>query len=127
MYGDKQQEPTETFLNNEKININDLPIFTRTQLLSYNGVDKPQIYVGIRGYIYDVTPNVKTYGPGKAYHTFVGKDASRMLGLNKLKLPEGAESWYTDDLEDKYQKIIDDWIHFFKMRYNIVGVIVDHN
>ncbi|EER34696.1 hypothetical protein CTRG_01557 [Candida tropicalis MYA-3404] len=125
-FGDKSQEPTEIFLKNEKLSIHDLPIFSRNKLSQYNGTDKPQIYVAIRGYIYDVTANSKSYGPGKGYHAFVGKDASRMLGLNKLKLPEGEESWYTDDLDDKQQKIIDDWTVFFKRRYNIVGLVVDH-
>ncbi|RCK54629.1 putative steroid-binding protein 3 [Candida viswanathii] len=125
-FGDKHQEPTDIFLENEKLSIHDLPIFTRTQLSQYNGTEKPKLYVAIRGYIYDVTANVKSYGPGKGYHAFVGKDASRMLGLNKLKLPEGEDPWYTDDLTDKQQKIIDDWTTFFKMRYHIVGVVVDH-
>lgn len=129
MFGSKDKEPTEIFKNNEKLNIKDLPIFTRSQLAQYNGTDKPELYVGIRGYIYDVTSNSNSYGPGKAYHKLVGKDVSRLLGLNKLKLLEDSDeyTWYTDDLDEKQQGIIDDWVKFFKMRYNIVGVIVDHN
>ncbi|CAK7896469.1 hypothetical protein CAAN1_03S03796 [[Candida] anglica] len=134
--------PTEFELLNEKININTLPIYTRSQLALYNGVDNPKIYVAIRGYIYDVSNNTKNYGPGKGYHKLVGKDVSRLLGLNRLQLkvpdqkeqvslsspPQGLEftTWYTEDLNEKQNSIIDKWCIFFRKRYEIVGIVVDH-
>lgn len=139
-----QQPKPEGELNefevfNSNIDIKTLPIFTRMQLAQYDGELKPEIYVGIRGYIYDVTNNSKSYGPGKSYHKLVGKDVSRLLGLNKLQLKPGSDqgdsydpflkdnTWYTGDLSEKQNQIVDKWILFFKKRYRIVGIIVDHN
>lgn len=131
-------EQPETSLNefqqyNSKVSIKALPIFTRLQLATYNGNDKPQLYVGIRGYIYDVSENVKNYGPGKGYHKLVGKDVSRLLALNRLQLKpddileDGKENtWFTGDLNEKQNATVDKWILFFQKRYKIVGVIVDH-
>lgn len=124
-----QQNEFEEY--NSHVDIRTLPILTRPQLSLYNGVDKPQIYVAIRGYIYDVTSNDKNYGPGKSYHKLVGKDVSRLLGLNRLQLkPEesgkGENTWYTGDFSDKQNQIVDKWVLFFRKRYHIVGVVVDH-
>ncbi|KAK6464010.1 cytochrome b5-like heme/steroid binding domain-containing protein [Scheffersomyces coipomensis] len=133
-------EPNEFEKYNDNIDINSIPIYTRSQLSLYNGQDKSQLYVGIRGYIYDVTENSKSYGPGKSYHKLVGKDVSRLLGLNRL-IPTGADNidnqssnnhnlqdttWYTGDFNEKENEIVDKWIIFFRKRYRIVGVVVDH-
>lgn len=130
-------ELNEFEVYNSNIDIKTLPIYTRMQLAQYNGEYKREIYVGIRGYIYDVTSNSKSYGPGKSYHKLVGKDVSRLLGLNRLQLKPGDDkgddpflkdnTWYTGDLNDKQNEIVDKWILFFKKRYRIVGIIVDHN
>lgn len=91
--------------------------------------------MAIRGYIYDVTSNEKNYGPGKAYHLLVGKDVSRLLGMNKLKLeeenpltaaPGSTDTWSTGDLTEKQNNTVDKWVVFFRKRYRIVGVVVDH-
>lgn len=99
----------------------------------YNGEQKPEIYVAIKGYIYDVSSNASNYGPGRPYHTFVGKDVSRLLGLNQLRLkptdkPYTVENstWYIDDFTEKEKLIVDKWVLFFRKRYRIVGVIVGH-
>lgn len=121
-------EPTEFEIHNNAIDIISLPIYTRGQLAKYNGIDDPKIYVAIRGYIYDVTANSSSYGPGKGYHKLVGKDVSRLLGMNRLTLDDTEEStWYTGDLNDKQNAIVDKWILFFKKRYKIVGMVVDHS
>ncbi|KAG2734785.1 hypothetical protein G9P44_002791 [Scheffersomyces stipitis] len=132
--------PTEFELFNDKVDIEALPIFTRSQLAEYNGTDKPEIYVAIRGYIYDVSNNSKSYGPGKSYHKLVGKDVTRLLAFNRLVMKPGANSneessgkggledttWYSEDLNDKQNEVVDKWILFFRKRYPIVGVVVDH-
>lgn len=127
--------PTEFEIHNSRVSILTLPIFTRAQLAEYNGACRSQYYVAIRGYIYDVTSNEKTYAPGKAYHSLVGKDVSRLLGMNKLKIDEGnpltagpgsVDTWSTDNLTEKQNLTVDKWVAFFRKRYNIVGVVVDH-
>ncbi|KAG7192280.1 uncharacterized protein KQ657_001999 [Scheffersomyces spartinae] len=117
---------------------------TRSQLALYNGEDKPEMYVAIKGYVYDVTSNAKSYGPGKAYHSLVARDCSRMLGMNILNVaklyPEDGNSatnepnhrrseidtWSVSDLTERQQATVDKWELFFKKRYRIVAVIVDH-
>lgn len=118
---------------NSQVSIETLPIFTRLQLANFNGTDEPLLYVGIRGFIYDVSSNEKNYGPGKGYHKLVGKDVSRLLALNRLQLnPEDAvesgkeNTWFTGDLTEKQNDTVDKWVVFFQKRYKIVGVIIDH-
>lgn len=125
-------QASEFEVRNSQVNIHTLPLFTRAQLSRYNGEDKPQLYVAIKGYVYDVTANAKNYSVGKAYHELVGKDASRFLGLNKLKLPAdlsrtAVATWDTSDFDEKQTQSLEKWVAFFKKRYNIVGVVVDHN
>lgn len=119
---------------NASVDVLTLPLFSRSELALYNGVDKPELYVAIRGLIYDVTSNQKSYGPGKAYNRLVGRDASRQLGTNKLQLgpnevleDEPENTWYTDDLTEKQNGVVDKWGEFFKKRYRIVGAVVDQD
>lgn len=132
----KEAQPTEFEIYNSQVEIATLPILTRLQLATYNGSIRPLLYVGIRGYVYDVSSNQKNYGPGKSYHKLVGKDVSRLLALNKLQLkPEEVEkdekgienTWFTGDLTEKQNGIVDKWVTFFRKRYRIVAVIVDHS
>lgn len=134
-----QEQTQEPELNefqkyNASVDVLTLPMFSRGQLSQYNGVDKPELYVAIRGMIYDVTHNQKSYGPGKAYNRLVGRDASRQLGTNKLQLgpneilkDEPENTWYTDDLTEKQNGVVDKWGEFFKKRYKIVGIVVDQD
>lgn len=119
---------TEIELYNQQVNLNKLPMYTRRQLSIYNGINDAKIYLAIRGYIYDVSNNSKSYGPGKSYHKLVGKDVTRLLGLNRLKIKEGDDrsTWDTTGLNEKQLLSIEKWIQFFRKRYKIVGVIVEH-
>lgn len=133
-HGVSEQTPNEFEKFNNGINIKMLPIYTRSQLSLYNGIDEPEVYVAIKGYIYDVSNNVSNYGPGRPYHKLVGKDVSRLLGLNQLQLkptgdpyaPEKDNAWYTGDFTEKENLIVDKWELFFRKRYTIIGVVVDH-
>lgn len=126
---------------NDAVDLALLPTYTRNQLARFNGADGSDVYVGIRGVVYDVTPNRQSYGPGKSYHSFVGKDLTRLLGLNKINLnnkdPPKHDAtgfsldrehctWYTGDFGDKEHAAVDKWTQFFNKRYHIVATIVDH-
>lgn len=114
---------------NRSIDISKLPLFTRPELAAYNGIHKKQIYIAVKGFVYDVTNNDKNYGPGKSYHKLVGKDCSRLLGLGKLNLPEDSvpNTWKYDDLTEKQQQSLENWAEFYKKRYKIVGIVVGHD
>lgn len=102
--------------SNRSVDIGKLPIFTRPELAAYNGIHKSQIYIAVKGFVYDVTGNDKNYGPGKSYHKLVGKDCSRLLGLGKLNLPEDSvpNTWKYDDLTEKQQQSLENWAEFYK-------------
>lgn len=60
---------------------------TPSQLAVYNGIPEGQkIYVAIKGTVFDVTAKSDMYGPGKSYHVFAGKDASKGLGMSSVKI-----------------------------------------
>ena len=63
------------------------------------------------GTVFDVTRKADTYGKGKSYNLFAGKDASRALGMSSLK-PEDAVSDYST-LSEADMKTLNDWFDFF--------------
>ncbi|KAJ3492429.1 hypothetical protein NLG97_g5400 [Lecanicillium saksenae] len=93
---------------------------TVEELAKCNGVDSDKVYVAIKGKVYDVTGN-PSYLPGKAYHVFTGKDASRALGMTSTKVEDVVADWST--LSEKEKGVLEDWVTFFSKRYNIVGVV----
>lgn len=71
----------------------------------------PLIHSHTTGTVFDVSHKRDTYGPGKSYGVFSGKDASKALGKSSLK-PEDAVPDYRD-LEEKEMKVLNDWHAFF--------------
>ena len=70
---------------NEPVNVpnaDSLPKFTEEQLAPYNGSDlsKP-IYIGLNGYVYDVSAGAEYYKEGGSYHYLCGRDSSTELNL----------------------------------------------
>lgn len=127
---------------NQQVDWRLLEPITREQLSRYTGSDGGDIYVAIRGLVYDVLANRDKYGPDKPYHVFVGKDLTRLLGLNKLRLGTGTvrydacgrsadpgypehSTFYTGDFGDKEHRAVDKWDEFFRKRYPLVRVVVD--
>ncbi len=57
-----------------------LKIYTRQQLAAYNGDDpsKP-IYIGLDGYVFDVSKSPGIYGLGGEYHKLAGTDTTSPL------------------------------------------------
>lgn len=98
----------------------DTPIST-AELAKADGIHSNKLYVAIKGTVFDVTRNGASYGPGKGYHIFTGKDASRALAKSSLRPTDAIARW--EDLTDKEKKVLDDWYYFFSLRYNIVGKV----
>lgn len=67
--------------------------FSTAQLAKYNGVDPTlPIYIGLDGFVYDVTKGKDFYKVGGPYHDLAGRDASSELhlvggGIIKRKYP----------------------------------------
>ncbi|QPG74865.1 hypothetical protein FOA43_002201 [Brettanomyces nanus] len=101
---------------------------TMEQLIKCDGVQSDKLYIAIKGQVFDVTANQKSYGVGSAYHSLVGRDASRALGKMSLG-PEETNpsiSWDYSSLTEQELRVMNDWYMFFKNRYNIVGRISKH-
>lgn len=61
---------------------NSLPSYSNSDLKKFDGTtpDNP-IYIGLDGYVYDVTSGRKFYEKGGTYHYLAGKDSSKDLAL----------------------------------------------
>lgn len=55
-----------------------LPVITRAQLALRNGQDKPEIWVALRGVVYDVTAS-RLWRNGKHYEHWAGQDLTDEL------------------------------------------------
>lgn len=56
--------------------------FTREELAQYDGSSTTlPIYIGLDGYVYDVTLGKKFYVPGAVYHYLAGNDSSKSLHI----------------------------------------------
>jgi predicted heme/steroid binding protein len=55
-----------------------LPVITRAQLALRNGQDKPEIWVALRGLVYDVTSS-RLWRNGKHYEHWAGQDLTDEL------------------------------------------------
>ena len=55
------------------------------------------------------------------FAVFAGKDASRALAQSSLKIEDCRPDY--EDLDDKEQKVLNDWFTFFSKRYNIIGKV----
>jgi predicted heme/steroid binding protein len=59
-----------------------LPTLSLNELAQYDGSSTTlPLYIGLDGYIYDVTAGKKFYIPGAVYHYLVGKDSSKSLNI----------------------------------------------
>ncbi|KIJ50391.1 hypothetical protein M422DRAFT_159829 [Sphaerobolus stellatus SS14] len=98
--------------------------FTTEQLKQFDGrTEDTPIYVAIKGTVFDVSHKRDTYGPGRSYHAFTGKDASVALGKSTLKDEDLSADYST--LDEAQLKVLNEWYSFFTKRYNIVGKVID--
>lgn len=70
------------------------PIYTKQQLALRNGQDKPQIWVALKGIIYDVTDS-RLWKNGKHYEHWAGQDLTEEL----------ANAPHTDAVFEKFEKV----------------------
>jgi predicted heme/steroid binding protein len=101
--------------------------YTPEELAQYDGRDpsKP-LLLAIMGRVYDVTKGYDKYGPGRSYHFFTGKDATRSFITGCFndecfaKQPKGLEG-----LSAKEIQTLKDWVAFYDTTYTYVGELVD--
>lgn len=99
---------------------------TIDELALYNGSDMLlPIYIGVNGYVYDVTASRGIYGPKGSYSKLSGKDASRLYVTGCFMNPEE----YTYDLrglkEEEAKQELSEWQQFFEEhpKYWLAGYV----
>jgi len=100
---------------------------TRDELAEADGLDGAPAYLSIRGRVYDVSAGAAFYGPGKRYHAFVGKDATRAFALGCTAAR--CISSDTAGLTPAQLKEIDRWTELYEThdKYTYVGRLVDRD
>lgn len=58
--------------------VQDLPVYTRSQLALRNGQDRPEVWIAYKGKIYDVSRSRLWYN-GKHYEHWAGQDLTEEL------------------------------------------------
>lgn len=96
---------------------------TYEQLRKFDGVASPNVYVALKGIIYDVSSS-DFYGVGGGYHQFAGHDAS--INLAKMSHDDNFLNKYGAITLDKEEtSVLNDWVIRFETKYHKVGEIVD--
>ncbi|KAF4691934.1 hypothetical protein FOZ60_014422 [Perkinsus olseni] len=94
------------------------------QLLSmYDGETTGEVYVALKGIVYDVTHRRDLYGPGGRYHLFAGKDATRAFALMSFKPEDIENSRSTEGFGDENWQALQEWVDKYE-KYDKVGVLV---
>jgi len=98
--------------------------FTLKELLHFNGQNNAAIYMGVNGYVFDMTAGSKFYGPGGTYGFMAGHDATLALAkfsMNPLLLDQ---SWALKDMHENELHTLAKYIQTFQNKYPIVGRLV---
>eukprot|EP01097_Dermamoeba_algensis_P002479 TRINITY_DN1982_c0_g2_i1.p1 TRINITY_DN1982_c0_g2~~TRINITY_DN1982_c0_g2_i1.p1 ORF type:complete len:184 (-),score=63.25 TRINITY_DN1982_c0_g2_i1:92-643(-) len=98
--------------------------FTTQELRAFDGENGNQIYIGVKGKVYDVSSRPEFYGPGGAYDCFAGRDATRAFAKNSLD-EEDLVNPTTDDLGAFEKESLTSWIESFEWKYDVVGYLTD--
>ena len=81
-------------MDKEKSEVGDLPLYTRAQLALRNGQDKPEVWVALNGFIYNVSSS-RLWKNGKHYEHWAGQDLT----------PELKDAPHTEKVFDKFSVI----------------------
>jgi predicted heme/steroid binding protein len=60
--------------------------FERAYFAPSNGVFQSPLFLALKQRVYDVSAGAAMYGPGRSYHLFTGKDATRAYGTGCLRV-----------------------------------------
>jgi predicted heme/steroid binding protein/FKBP-type peptidyl-prolyl cis-trans isomerase 2 len=102
-------------------------IFTLQELRKYNGQNSLPIYMGVNGYVYDMTSGSKFYGPGGTYGFMSGHDST--VALAKFSMNPGYlnQPWTLKEFSDNELNTLANYIRNFSQKYPIVGKIISES
>ena len=93
--------------------------FTAEELAPFNGNDDGEIYVSVKGIVYQV--GVQFYGPGEPYHVYAGKDVSRNLAIGEVSDSAANLSWDDGTLSETQLDVLNRWSMKLESKYRVVG------
>uniref|UniRef100_F1L8C1 Membrane-associated progesterone receptor component 1 n=1 Tax=Ascaris suum TaxID=6253 RepID=F1L8C1_ASCSU len=94
--------------------------FTVSELREYNGVDNERILMAVCGKVFDVTIGKAFYGPGGAYGSLAGHDATRALATMDVGNVKD-EYDDTSDLQPYELNDAKEWADRLSYKYPTVG------
>lgn len=102
--------------------------WTLQELRQFDGKSRREIYISLRGIVYDCTGAPQFYGPGRKYNVYAGREAGRALGkMTLMDFPQQHEDDLTnpwvEDMSSDESAVLLDWIRKFSKKYPVVGVV----
>ncbi|KAI3373445.1 hypothetical protein L3Q82_022047 [Scortum barcoo] len=98
-------------------------LLSSRELSLYDGEEGSEgLYLAILGQVFDVHRGHRHYGPGGAYHSMAGKDASLAFITGDF-----TESGLTDDvsgLSPPQVMALYEWLSFYQRDYQTVGLVI---
>ena len=97
--------------------------FTIAEIAVFDGKsadEEEPILTIIDGLVYDLKKGKDFYGKGGPYHSFVGRDATRLLAKNKTSDKDDTG----EPLTEAEVEQLDKWKEFFNNKYGSIGRLV---
>jgi membrane-associated progesterone receptor component len=94
-------------------------VFSLSELVQFNGTHRPEIYVAVKGFVYDLSSGTAMYGPGGNYELFAGQDASYALAM--MSTSPSDLNRPTDDLSGDAKAMLAHWLQTYQSKYRVVG------
>ncbi|KAJ7032111.1 hypothetical protein C8F04DRAFT_1108526 [Mycena alexandri] len=109
---------------NENLGSLDLPVYSHADLLAARDEDQyehgPRILVGLKDYVFDVTPLMEFLIPGGQLSNYAGKDISFALTKASNRREDTTVKGY-GTLSSNELKMLDEWTSVFLRRFTVVG------
>jgi len=97
--------------------------FRIEELRKYDGTDGGRVLIAVNGKVFDCTRGKRFYGPGGAYASFAGHDASRALAMFQTDLVKD-EHDDLSDLNSVQMESVKEWEAQLAEKYDFVGKLL---
>ena len=97
--------------------------FTLQELRAFNGQRNAPIYVGVNGFVFDMSSGRKFYGPSGSYGFMAGHDATVALAKFSMNPALLDQPWTLNKMEENELHTLANYIRNFSKKYPIVGTL----
>ncbi|XP_065365111.1 neuferricin homolog [Calliphora vicina] len=116
---DVRYESAEKLLKTE-----DVKLFTKEELATFNGENEMPIYLSLLGRVYDVSKGAKHYGPGCSYSYFAARDASVSFITGEFENFIEEEADDVLSLKPAQMLSLANWQNFYESDYVFKGKLI---